>query len=146
MIFSSFCEAKEKASLDVYIEGFETTHNIFKKIASNDQTTFHITSYLTQLKLRKDAGELPISLKYDLWRHYLDCHHLCQVLYHQTYNLPEELPIFALLEDAFPGFKKASLGEGGIWINRGFDFLETVDPHKDTKQKALNQKMQNNTQ
>ena len=134
LLFTSLCQAKEQNKLNEYIQGLDNTHSMFKKIAAHKD--FFIPSYLSQLKKVKGTAKIPANLKYELWRHYSDCHHICEVMHHQSYLLPDNLPIFNILEEAFPGFKKASrMEKGHIMISKGFDFLQTIDPYDELRKK-----------
>ena len=128
--------AEEKKLAD-YVDGLLNSHDLAIGLHKEDGRPLHITTYLSRLKLKDEDKSIPPELEYDLWRHFLDCHHLCQVFYHQTYWISRDLPIVKIMNDAFPGFKASADGEGGVWINKAFDFLQTVDPHKEARQAAL---------
>ena len=127
--------AEEK--LSDYLHGLLDSHELAIGLHKDEGRHFHITTYLSRLKLKDPAKPIPADLEYDLWRHFCDCHHLCQVFYHQTYWIGRDLPIVGIMNRAFPGFKKAADGEGGVWIDEAFKFLKTVDPHAKAKQIAL---------
>ena len=87
----------------------------------------HIPVYIGKLVPKENRPEFTQRSRYALARHFLDCHHLCQAFYHQTYILGEDLPVFSLLEEAFPGFRSETKREGGVWLRGVYEFLQTRD-------------------
>ena len=135
-ILSSIASAAEEKLSD-YLHGLLDSHELAVGLHKDEGRHLHVTTYLSRLKLKDPAKAIPADLEYDLWRHFCDCHHLCQVFYHQTYWIDRDLPIVGIMNRAFPGFKKAADGEGGVWIDEGFKFLKTVDPHAKARKQAL---------
>ena len=110
----------EEEKLSDYLDGLIDSHELAVGLHKDEGRHLHITTYLSRLKLKDPAKPIPANLEYDLWRHFCDCHHLCQVFYHQTYWIDRELPIIDIMNRAFPGFKKAADGEGGCLDKQSF--------------------------
>lgn len=71
-------------------------------------------SYLKTLKPKDPKAKLSPRQRYQLARTFLDVHHLCAALAHQSYFLDpaESFPILKLAEENFPGFRELSGGDG----------------------------------
>ena len=122
--------------LNDYIDNLLSSRDLAVGLHKDGEDHLHITTYLSRLKLKDPAKPVPANLEYDLWRHFCDCHHLCQVFYHQTYWIDRDYPIVKIMDDAFTGFTVAADGEGGVWINRAFEFLQSVDPHEKARRQS----------
>jgi len=135
--FCCVSRVQAEEGLEAYLDGFLSSHEIAAKLVNETTPSFHIVTYLEGLNLKDTSRAIPANLEYDLWRHFCDCHHFCQIFYHQTYIIDKELPVVKILDSAFNGFEKAATGEGGVWVNKGFEFLQTIDPHEKARQEAL---------
>jgi hypothetical protein len=71
-------------------------------------------SYLKTLKPKDPKAKLSPRQRYQLARTFLDVHHLCAALAHQSYFLDpvESFPILKLAEENFPGFRELGGGDG----------------------------------
>lgn len=84
----------------------------------------HPATYLGKLRVNPPKEPLSHLQRYILARHLLDCSHLCDVLHHQSFDIPGTAPVMRLAEATFPGFREACMGEGGYNTHLFFRYFE----------------------